>query len=104
MKKRTKRKENDIYEKETWFVWSYRGLYPGDMYRWTVADLDSYPVLEKQLRRFSMSNLEDYISERLTQLSDNVINESLRTKFRSIATEVKNVIPMAMIKMKGEEK
>lgn len=45
-----------------------------------------------------------YISESLTQYAYSETNTSLRTKLRSIATEVKNVIPMEMIKMKGEEK
>ena len=52
---------------------------------------------------YQVDTLTD-ISEKLTQLSDNVISECFRTKLRSISTEIKNIIPMEMIKMKGEEK
>ena len=56
--------------------------------RWTDYQVDALTV----------------ISEKLTQLSDNVISECFRTKLRIISTEIKNIIPMEMIKMKGEEK
>lgn len=44
------------------------------------------------------------ISNRLVQYGEDQGNESLRIQLRSIAREVKNIIPMEMIKMKGEEK
>lgn len=67
--------------------------------------------LDEELKEDETPRWTDYqvdaltdISEKLTQLSDNVISECFRTKLRSIAREVKNIIPMEMIKMKGEEK
>lgn len=72
---------------------------------------DMKKELDAELKEDETPRWTDYqvdaltdISEKLTQLSDNVISECFRTKLRSISTEIKNIIPMEMIKMKGEEK
>lgn len=41
------------------------------------------------------------ISEALMSCADNAINESFRIKLRSIATEIKNIIPMEMVRKNG---
>lgn len=72
---------------------------------------DMKKELDAELKEDETPRWTDYqvdaltdISEKLTQLSDNVISECFRTKLRSISTEIKNIIPMEMIKMKGGEK
>lgn len=67
--------------------------------------------LDNKLKERYMPRWTDYQVEALTDISDRLVrygedqgNESLRTQLRSIAREVKNIIPMEMIKMKGEEK
>ena len=61
---------------------------------------------ERDMPRWTDHQVEalTYISDRLVQYGEDQGNESLRTQLRSIAREVKNIIPMEMIKMKGEEK
>lgn len=67
--------------------------------------------LDNKLKERDMPRWTDYqvealtdISERLRQYAHGQTNESVRLRFESMATEVKNIIPMEMIKMKGEEK
>lgn len=67
--------------------------------------------LDNKLKERDMPRWTDHQVELLTDISDRLVrygedqeNESLRTRLRSIAREVKNIIPMEMIKMKGEEK
>lgn len=67
--------------------------------------------LDNKLKERDMPRWTDHQVEVLTDISDRLVrygedqeNESLRTQLRSIAREVKNIIPMEMIKMKGEEK
>lgn len=69
---------------------------------------DMKKELDAELKEDEAPRWTDYqvdaltdISERLTQLSDNVISERFRTKLRSIATEVKNIIPMEMVRRNG---
>lgn len=69
---------------------------------------DMKKELDAELKEDEAPRWTDYqvdaltdISERLTQLSDNVISERFRTKLRIIATEVKNIIPMEMVRRNG---
>lgn len=67
--------------------------------------------LDNKLKERDMPRWTDHQVELLTDISDRLVrygedqeNESLRIQLHSIAREVKNIIPMEMIKMKGEEK
>ena len=67
--------------------------------------------LDNKLKERDIPRWTDHQVELLTDVSDRLVqygedqgNESLRIQLRSIAREVKNIIPMEMIKMKGEEK
>lgn len=67
--------------------------------------------LDNKLKERDIPRWTDHQVELLTDISDRLVrygedqgNESLRIQLRSIAREVKNIIPMEMIKMKGEEK
>lgn len=70
---------------------------------------DMKKELDETLKRNNMPRWTDYqvytltnISERLMQESYCITNESLRMKLRNIAVEIKNVIPMELIRRKGE--
>lgn len=73
--------------------------------------MDMVKELNANLKTNNNPRWTDYQVEALTDISNRIIqygdhqsDNSLRSRLHSIATEVKNVIPMAMIKMKGEEK
>lgn len=64
--------------------------------------------LDKTLEQFEKPRWNDYQAHTLTDISDRLVrygedqtDENLRTKLRSIATEIKNVIPMGMVRRNG---
>lgn len=73
--------------------------------------MDMRKELDESLRTNNAPRWNDYqahalidISDRLVRYGEDQENESLRVQLRSIATEIRNIIPMEMVRRKGEEK